>query len=190
MEPPGIMTAQQRAERFQAGLPWDGRGVGALDENAVNSFTRYPLYWLGTDFGGYNLQAVNDLRYDAPANIPNARAQDSISMAYGTCTPAPGTGRCLAPITIHIQPICLVRPEIIAPEAKASPNLENLRGAALIQHFTDGHVRVWTGTVTIYLSARANPGLITAALARLEGTGLNRAITPSSTLPAPDFSAC
>lgn len=63
-----------------------------------------------------------------------------------------------------------------------------MRGGARLLRFTDDHVRLWTGTISIYLDAAANPALLDQMLAQLRG--LTGSPGPGEPLPPPDFSAC
>src|ERR671911_1668605 len=57
-EPIATMTAEEKAERFRPGRPWDGVGQGGLSERALEEFADYPAFWLGASFEGYNLQSA------------------------------------------------------------------------------------------------------------------------------------
>lgn len=187
--PQATMTAQERAERFQAGQPWDGIGpLGSLMQEDLETFTDLPVFWLGDQFGGYNLQWIGRVKYDPPTNAPNARSWDAVTLVYGTCTPAKGYERCPVPAGLHIHPVCSIRPEVVAAAVKDGP-LQTLGGGALLQRFRDGHVMLWTGDVVIDMNVLGNPDLIDEAVSALAPVGVssNRGLSPSM---APDFTQC
>jgi hypothetical protein len=185
-----VLTAQQRAERFQAGEPWQGRGRGPWSQADVDAFADYALVWLGEEFAGYHLQAVSRTKYDAPPDIPTARPQDMVTFIYGTCTPAPGAHGCLAPASVQIQPACLVRPEQVAERVKHGP-AETVRGGGRLQRFADGHVMLWIGKIVVRVNVVADPDRVDDAVRQLRGVGrLNAALRAGGPLASPDFSAC
>ena len=184
-EPIGIMTSQERSERFKPGKPWDGVGQGGLSELALEDFPDYPVFWLGASFAGYNLQSVRHVKYSAPAG---ARGQDRLTFIYGDCVPADGATRCAVPAQLHVQPACSVLPEWVAEGAKAG-RLQTLAGGAKLQRFADGHLVIWTGEVMLDITVAADPPLVNRALAELRGAGRNR-LAKGAVLPPPDFSVC
>ena len=186
--PRATMTAEQRDAVYQAGPVWDGKGTGPASETDLENFQDYSLFWLGSTFGGYNPQWAGRTQYDAPADIPNARPWDAVTFIYGRCTPPSGASHCAAPITVHIQKVCAVRPEIVAEAVKQSP-LETLPSGAQVQYLKDGHAMLRTGDVVIAISAIAVPELTENAIAALSPLGQSavHGLTPTV---APDFSRC
>lgn len=188
-EPPS-MPAEEREKRFHPGPPWQGKGndQGISQEEAEN-FAEYPLFWLGESFAGFNLQSIIRQKYTPPPPIPSHEAMDSVGFSYGDCTIQPGSSSCPVPFVVMIEPVCLVRPEMIADMAKSGP-LETVRGEARLQRFHDGHARLWTGRVNIFLQAPAGPALVDRMIQELHGFGINRALQAGTPLSAPDFSGC
>ena len=184
-EPIAAMTAQERAERFKPGRPWDGVGQGGLSELSLEEFRDYPVFWFGPSVEGFNLQSVRHVKYSAP---PGARGQDRLTLIYGDCVPADGASRCAVPAQLHVQPVCSVLPESVAEGARAGA-LQTLPGGARLQRFADGHVVIWTGDVMLDITVAANPSLINRVLAELRGAGRNN-LSRGEALPPPDFSAC
>ena len=70
------------------------------------------------------------------------------------------------------------------------PAREHVRGEARLQRFHDGHARLWTGRVNIFLQAPAGPALVDRMIQELHGFGINRALQAGTPLSAPDFSGC
>jgi hypothetical protein len=184
-EPIATMTAQERAERFRPGKPWDGAGQGGLSEHALEEFADYPVFWLGAAFEGYNLQSARHVRYSAPTG---ARGQDRVTFIYGDCVPAESAMRCAVPAQLHVQPACSVLPEWVAEGAKAG-GLQTLAGGAQLQRFADGHVVIWTGEVMLDITVAADPSLVNRAVAELRGAARN-SVGRGGLLPPPDFSIC
>ncbi len=60
---------------------------------AARRFDRYPLYWVGPRFEGWELEHVD--------------VREFVTLGYGTCEPPTGTdGGCAPPLQIQIQPLC------------------------------------------------------------------------------------
>jgi hypothetical protein len=54
--------------------------------------------------------------------------------------------------------------------------------------FTDDHIRIWTGNVSIYISANADPALVDKVVAALQGVNLSAQV--GDELAAPDYANC
>ncbi|MDP9373618.1 MAG: hypothetical protein M3Q65_14435 [Chloroflexota bacterium] len=184
---PPTLTARERAERFQPGPPWQGKGKRGIAQQEAEVFTDYPLFWLGGSFAGYNLQAIVRERYTPPAGVPARYAADGVTFIYGDCKIPAGAHACPVPISITVQPACMKRPDLLAEGMKAGP-METARGGAQLQRFRDGHVRLWTGRVTIYVDAPVDQAR-TGDLVR-ELRGINTTARAGDHLPGPDFSGC
>lgn len=187
---PPTLSAEEREARFHPGPPWQGKGNDqGISQQEAENFADYPLFWLGESFAGYNLQSIIRQKYTPSPPIPSHEAMDSVGFSYGDCTIQPESSSCPVPIVVMIEPACLERPEMIADMAKAGP-LETVRGGARLQRFHDGHARLWTGQVSIFLDATADPALVDRMVQELHGIGLNREVQAGTPLPAPDFSGC
>ena len=97
---------------YSPGAPWEGKGTGPWSMDDVEAFDGYDVYWVGPTFGPYNLQAVSHTSY---GNAPDGHNQDMVSFFYGRCMPPPDTEGCSVPATIHVQPICLLPPDLAPP---------------------------------------------------------------------------
>ena len=184
-EPRPVLSSQIAPDRFRPGKSWDGVGRGGLDQNAIEGFSGYPLFWLGEVFADFNLQAALHVRYSAPEG---AKAGDRVTFIYGECVPVRGSQQCAVPAQVQVQPACAVLPAWIEEGAKAGP-LQNLAGGAKLQRFADGHAMVWTGEIVVEITVAANPSLLNRAIAELRGAGRNKH-TPGQSLPAADLSGC
>src|SRR6266508_834591 len=80
LEPRASLNAQEQAQVFKLGRPWDGIGRGGMSQGQVSDFGDYPLFWLGEVFAGFNLQAARHVKYTAPAG---AKSQDRVTFIYG-----------------------------------------------------------------------------------------------------------
>ena len=188
---PQVLSPQERGERFHPGPAWNGRGRGPWPQAELEGFRDYPRFWPWERAGEYNLQAIGRSRQPAPANAPLARSQDVVTLIYGLCSPEPETeDRCPAPVTVHIRPICIVRPEQI-PEHVRAGRPETVRGAARLQRFDDGSLVLWTETVMISVVAPADPALAGQVVAQLRRATVGQtARQAGQPLPAPDFRGC
>lgn len=182
-----VLSAEERAERFQPGGPWQGKGEYGLSEDEARAFIDYPLYWLGETFAGYHLQEIIRNKYTPPSDIPAHEAMDSVTFIYGECSIPDGGRACPVPIVIAIEPVCMKRPEGIA-EAATNSSMETTRGQAELLRFRDGHVRLWTGQVSIYLDAPVDQALAKQMIEEFHG--FTAEVNPREALPAPDFSGC
>jgi hypothetical protein len=187
---PGLLSPEEKASRFQAGEPWDGRGAGDLTEADLLRFADFPVLWFGAEVLGYNLQAILREKYDPPVGVPLAKGQDRVTLIYGRCTLGDDESRCPTPLAIHLQPACLVRPEEIAGAMQARPALREVRGGALVQKFIDGHVQLWTDGVTVTIHPTADPGRADELVGLLQGMGRTANLQPGADLPRPNFEGC
>ena len=175
------------AAAFSPGSPWDGQGASGISEADARQFDTYPLLWLGPTFGGYHLQSIVRQEVAAPAGAPAHNAANSVTLIYGQCTIPPNASACTGPLTLHVEPGCMARPEWTA----AFGTTTTTRGDALQRTFPDGHIRLWTGPISISLNAIGNPDLTRTATQQLAGLNtLASSITPSSPLASPDLSTC
>jgi len=158
---------------FQPGPPWPGQGTQGIAQQEAEQLSDYPVFWLGEQVAGYNLQAI--LR-DA--------ATPWIGFAYGTCTESP----CTPPIQIQSEPVCATLPESLFGGSIAD-DLEPVRGEAQLLRLPDGHVRLWTGQVGIRLSVDASLADQVDQLVH-QLRAINGPIQPGDPLPPPDFTSC
>jgi hypothetical protein len=193
------MTAAEQAARFQTGPTWQGRGKSGLSQQQAETFTDYPLFWLGESFAGYNLQGIVRAKYDPPAGIPPqfAHGEDVVAFFYGTCTPEssdPELNRCAVPAQVMTRPICAVRPEQILPTLRASGPAQTVRGGAQLHQGLEGHAMLWTGKVSVQVITMADPTLVTQGIQQARSVGAGQAGMPAiqagQSLPPPDFSSC
>ncbi len=183
---PTYLSADDVAARFLPGPPWNGKGNGdATLEDAANVQNLTPL-WLGTQFGGYNLQAVLHQDYSGP----DGRSVNKLVLIYGDCKLQSGGDRptCSVPLEVHVESVCAVRPEQVAGTVK----LENgtLRGGAQSVRFTDGHVVFWSGSSMVTIHAPGQPNLVNQAAQALRSLRSADGVTAGASLAAPDFSSC
>ena len=196
-EPPrrATSTPEERARRYEPGPPWDGRGTGPdqpgrWTQAHIDSFTHYPLFWLGESFAGYNLQAV--LRgipddSEAAGRIPPS-SYDRVTFFYGRCTPEARRergGRCNPPVYLTVSSVCSMPPEVV-PERFRRTTLQTVRGEALMVGDT-----IWTGQATIKLFPMTfDTDLGQQAIQELRGAGRNAGVRAGDPLPPPDFGVC
>lgn len=185
--PPPPLPDDVRAQLVSAGPVWTGKGGQGVSQQEIEAFDRYPLFWLGTEYAGFNLRAIIPVRYDAPPGVPAFYGNDSVSFVYGDCESADEQG-CELPLSVIVQPICEARPDEIAEHVKAGP-LETVRGGALLQRFQDGHVQLYAGSVTITVHMFGNPKLVDQAVQDLHGIGKNQTAARMA-LAAPALQAC
>ena len=109
------------------------------------AFSEFPLYWLGEMYEGLELTTLKRVKYGPEiALIP----QNNFTFLYGKCV-VRGDGGCPAPFSVLVRPLCLSRPGTKAPMVHAG-ELFTLRGA-LAQEYTDGHLELGIGSVSVTL---------------------------------------
>jgi hypothetical protein len=179
---PDQLSPSEVADRFAPGKPWDGRGSGNAALEDLDEVTDFEVYWLGTEYAGYHLRAIDRLAYEPPAGAPSNQVGNKVIFGYGACAPTnPG---CPEPLAIHVSDGCQVRPEDIASGVKDS--LETIRGGATVVWFSDGHASMWTGRSRVSVYAPGQPAVVRKALddltpargPRIEG------------LQSPDWASC
>jgi hypothetical protein len=186
---PGLLTAAERAARFHPGPPWNGQGRGRWSQADLERSRDFPVYWPGERVGIYNLQAVGHSGGTVPPGRAADRPREVVTLIYGTCTPEPDVDRCQAPVTVHIRPVCFVRPAEIAEQVKAGRE-QPARGSARLQRFADGSAVLWTDRAMISIVAPAGPQLVGQVVAQLRRAGAPAASTAGQRLAAPDRSGC
>lgn len=165
------------------GEVWDGRGDGNIGEQDAKQYGSLDLFWLGTSYGGFNLQSIQR------SNPP-----EEVSLVYGSCVLSPGPETsCLLPLSISIRPSCCVKPEVAQAGGYRTSALENFRGEALLlraqpEALGGQGTIVWTGTSFVSVVGPAVPDLLPGILNDLRR--LNGGAEPGDPLPAPDFSGC
>ncbi len=147
----------------------------------LTDFSDFPIYWVGDEINGLSLDYIARNVFSPEVGITT----NTLTFFYGECVfrEAPAEGGCSRPLTIVVEPYCLVPPEMIAPEA-ATAGMARVRDAADAM-MAGGGLRIWTGsaTIKIYASSLELIDDATAALVSVNGLG------PSDTadaLPAPD----
>jgi hypothetical protein len=79
-------------------------GEGTPDIEAARRFDRYPLYWIGERFEGWDLERIE---VDAVGSDPRGRRRRFAFFSYGTCElQVPADGGCGVTLTIRIEPHC------------------------------------------------------------------------------------
>ena len=88
----------RRAAALAFGVALLAAGCGEdKDVQAARKFERFPLYWVGESFEGFDLVHVDGL--DRPG--------DFVSFIYGECTPHDGEQpSCIPPLQIQVFPLC------------------------------------------------------------------------------------
>lgn len=162
------------------GAAWDGDGGGDLSEAEARRFSQTPVYWFGPSIGQFKLTSMD-----------GSDESSYITLIYGDCEPRGGRFEksCAAPISIQIQPLCVLRPEQVTRS-----ETRTLAGGALLNitnqgGMDGGSALVWTGQTAISLHLLPEGITIENALAELEGLAVVRHL-PGEPLPPPDFSIC
>ena len=112
-------------------------GKSNMSVEEARAFSEFPLYWLGETYEGLELTTLLVFK-------------DSVSFLYGKCVVRPaGEGGCPQPFQVYVQPLCDSRPGTAHPSVHAG-ELFSLRGA-LAQEYTDGHLQLGIGSVSVTL---------------------------------------
>ena len=112
-------------------------GNSNMSVEEAREFSEFPLYWLGETYEGLELTTL-------------LGSKNSVSFLYGKCVVRPaGEGGCPQPFQVYVQPLCDSRPGTAHPMVHAG-ELFTLRGA-LAQEYTDGHLQLGIGAVSVTL---------------------------------------
>jgi hypothetical protein len=123
---------------------------GNMSVEEARAFSEFPLYWLDEVYEDLELTAIVRAKY-----VPEiGKAENSVTFLYGKCVITPGddplvqdNGGCAPPFQVIVQPLCLSRP---GGSARDAGGLFQLRGA-IAQRYTDGHLELGTGSVSVTL---------------------------------------
>ena len=110
-------------------------GNSNMSVEEARAFSEFPLYWLGEMYEGLELTTLLGVK-----NV--------VTFMYGKCV-IKGDGGCAQPFQVIIRPLCLSRPGTKNPMVHAG-ELFSLRGA-LAQEYTDGHLELGIGSVSVTL---------------------------------------
>lgn len=112
---------------------------------AAQSFSEFPLVWLGEEFEGFKLTDV--LRREGPT-------YNKVYLVYGECEPEPGESEpsCVRPLSIVVNTAGFVPPPNQVEERVAGP-LTARRGVPA--RMLSGSMVLWTGGVVITIHANS-----------------------------------
>jgi len=128
-----------------AGAGHGPQGKITLDE--ARNFRDFELFWPGERFQGDTVTAAYRFKTERDPRLPIPVGKDYVALTYGTCEPRPGPeASCQVPLAVHIEPYCMLPPDLIAEGAKQGPPFQ-LRGAQA--QWVGEHLRIWTGGVSI-----------------------------------------
>ena len=121
-------------------------GNSNMSVEEARAFSEFPLYWLGETYEGLELTTLRRVKYGPEIGL--GFPQHKVTFLYGKCV-TKGDGGCLQPFQVIVQPLCLSRPGTKDPGVHAG-ELFSLRGA-LAQEYTDGHLELGIGSVSVTL---------------------------------------
>jgi len=161
----GDVVFEQFGIRYREGPEWKG-GVGAVRDKAT-AFEGAPVVWLGSEYAGYNLKAVQE----------GYGETTSLLLVYGDCGPAP----CPVGLSLMMRKECSIPPEF----AQAGAADEVLPGGAhLLRFLSDPNkLAIWTGNVSIDI-------YVTGAPAHKERLPQDIRTLDGSELPPPAPATC
>lgn len=147
----------------------------------LTEFADFPIYWAGDELDGLSLDYVARFVRSPDRGL----TENKVMFFYGDCVfkEVPADGGCSRPLTIVVEPYCLVPPGMIAPEAATSGMTKVREGADAMM--VGGGLRIWTGGATIKIYA-ATPGLLDEAVAALVSPNNLGPDDPGYDLPPPD----
>jgi hypothetical protein len=88
-----------------------GSKASKADIEAAREFDRFPLYWLGEQFKGWDLAAIDGLKYSSPI----------ITFIYGDCTPQDGEQpSCTPPLQLQVSASCS-EPASVVRQIRGAP---------------------------------------------------------------------
>jgi hypothetical protein len=182
-----VLSALPRRQRLSLALPlllialgvggcsWFGDDVDA-EVAAAKRFDAFPLYWLGDRFEEWDLETIEGVVGDNPAEF--------VTIIYGTCTlQGEDEPSCVPPLQIQISPLCLHLTEVAhAPIWKR----RQVRGAP-VGTIDSAPVLFSAGAqVKVYRGEGSDPGLPIRALRALRSINdVGPVLGPSGPIPAP-----
>jgi hypothetical protein len=109
-------------------------GEGDPDIEAARQFDRYPLYWVGEHFEGWDLEHVD---VTAVKSDERGRRLEMAVFRYGTCElQVSADGGCGLPLVIEIRPFC-TRPDAVASGRHIRGAPLNFTYAGVLVLYTD-----------------------------------------------------
>jgi hypothetical protein len=121
-----------------------------LSPAALAAFDAFPVVGLGKEFQGQPLTAL--LRRTGSTDPTHDRASwNFVSHIYGDCKASADTG-CQPPYEVQTWTACL-RNESLYRDDVVKDTRQTLFGDAPVLEFPDGHVEVYSGTVTVAIFA-------------------------------------
>lgn len=141
-------------------------------------FVKFPLYYLGTEFKGLPLTAVDRQVGPPLGDLPSGA--DQMMFMYGTCTVRADIdeGSCTLPLTVQVWNACEWRDDL----QRFRPD-EQLRIRGAQAAFFEGFRRleIYANKVTVVMFGEGREALLEAAGAL---RGANNAVRPGTGLPA------
>ena len=131
---PGELDPLTRAQTESAD-PNAVAGNSNMSVEEAREFSEFPLYWLGETYEGLELTTL-------------LGGKKNFTFLYGKCV-VRSEGGCPAPFSVIVRPLCNSRPGTADPSVHAG-ELFSLRGA-LAQEYTDGHLKLGIGSVSVTL---------------------------------------
>jgi hypothetical protein len=134
-------------------------GEGDPDIEAARQFDRYPLYWVGEHFEGWDLE---DVDVTAVKSDERGRRREVAVFRYGTCElTVSNDGSCGVPLVIEIRPFCA--------QPNAVESGRQIRGAPLNFSYMAGDPVLYTDRVriTVFTGEGATHGMALRALRAL-----------------------
>jgi hypothetical protein len=147
-----LLTAFFAAQRISTSAPRELRSrPGNISRDEVRRFTDFPLVSFGDEYGDDPLAAVIKTR-EAPWLGSDGREIElpgRYTIAFIYDRDCGLEGACFPDIEVHVSPLCAApTPADMAPNV-LDGTVEALASGALVQRFQDGHVRFWTGDLSI-----------------------------------------
>jgi hypothetical protein len=134
------------------------------------AFEEFELFWLGEEFMGHSLRGITRSVYELPPPNPPTTRTDSVTFAYGDCTPNPAAdGSCTLPITIHINAYCTRPPDVLL-----GPHIYDDGSWDAIEVSLGSGYSIWTSDVHIDIQVDGDgpsPREVAAELRSLDPSG-------------------
>ncbi len=154
------------------------QGSGYLTIEELKAFDRFPVYWLGEHFHGYEIISIYYARDPGPPSGIRPPSE-YIAIIYGDCDPGKRPeGRCVPFFAVTNDWLCYNTPSQLVAGARSGPPFE-IRGA-LAQQTESGNLHIYTKESTIVVFSAEGEVETIGATNALRGANVKGSIHTSS----------
>lgn len=142
------------------------------DIESATKFDRFPIYWLGAEFEGYEVSRVSASDQSSAAGLD-----------YGTCSPEGFESSCTVPLQIQIFPLCYHLDSVALPSRERR---RVIRGAPVGTQDGAPVLLTQRTQIKVYRGEGTDPGIALRALDALRSlNSLSPVISATDPIPPP-----